>query len=335
MRFSVCIPVYNSEKFIKKCLDSVLSQTFEDYEIILVDDGSEDASGIICDQYAKKHSNIYVTHQSNQGVIAARAVAVSKSKGEYCLYIDSDDFIFEDALEVLNKYIDEYSAPDCIIFGLERNLNGKPVVSTVKENLLIDNSLELYDLVLSNESFNSVCRKCTKTDILRKFDYKPHSKIHMGEDLVLSLSIYKYSGKVSIVKDVLYHYTMNDTSVTHTVSYDNFQPSYLLYNLVKQFLSENCVTDEKCITDVMTLYADKLIRDVLQIARFEIGRKEKLNKIKELVDNSEDILCNFVHREKFGKRAIVLNALKKYRLRKALFYSQFINKWTYLRQSKK
>ena len=96
---SVIVPVYKTEKFIHRCIDSVLNQTYSNWEMILVDDGSPDACGQICDSYAEKDGRIHVIHQENQGLSAARNAGIKICKGEWIYFLDSDDFIVEDALE--------------------------------------------------------------------------------------------------------------------------------------------------------------------------------------------------------------------------------------------
>lgn len=114
--FSIIIPVYNVENYLKKCLKSILIQSYKNYEIILVDDGSTDLSGEICDSYALKYDNIRVYHQKNQGQSAARNLAVQKAHGEYLWFVDADDVILiENALEQLSLKIAE--KPDVISFG--------------------------------------------------------------------------------------------------------------------------------------------------------------------------------------------------------------------------
>ena len=90
---SIIVPVYNVEKYLKRCVDSILAQTFIDYELILVDDGSSDSSDIICDEYAAKFDKIYVIHQKNGGLSAARNAGMSIARGEYFLFCDSDDYV--------------------------------------------------------------------------------------------------------------------------------------------------------------------------------------------------------------------------------------------------
>lgn len=113
-KFSVIIPVYNMEKYLSECVESVLSQNFKDFEIILVDDGSTDSSKEICDQYSDKYSFVYTIHQKNQGLSEARNTGIRMAKGNYLLFLDSDDFIKKNGLEILNKIVNE-NDPDIII----------------------------------------------------------------------------------------------------------------------------------------------------------------------------------------------------------------------------
>ena len=107
---SVIVPIYNVEQYLRRCIDSVLAQTYTNYELILVDDGSPDACGKICDEYAARNPKIKVIHQKNQGLSAARNNAVPKSNGEYITFIDSDDFVSKDYLQYLVSLIQKYDA---------------------------------------------------------------------------------------------------------------------------------------------------------------------------------------------------------------------------------
>lgn len=107
---SIIIPVYNVEKYIKRCLDSILCQETENYEVILVDDGSTDSSGIICDSYAKCRKNVVCIHKTNGGLSDARNEGLKHCKGKYVWFVDSDDYITEDALESLEKVLCKYSS---------------------------------------------------------------------------------------------------------------------------------------------------------------------------------------------------------------------------------
>ena len=102
---SVIVPVYKAEKYIRECIESILSQTYEDFELILVDDGSPDTSGMICDQYAHRDSRISVIHQNNQGVSAARNTGMQKAAGEYICFVDADDTVDREYLSILQHWM--------------------------------------------------------------------------------------------------------------------------------------------------------------------------------------------------------------------------------------
>ena len=114
-KVSVIVPVYNVEKYLKQCLDSIVDQTLEDLEIVLVDDGSVDSSGTICDEYAKKDARIKVIHKKNGGLSDARNVAIDIAKGEYITFVDSDDYVTDDYVESLYKLLVENNAQMSII----------------------------------------------------------------------------------------------------------------------------------------------------------------------------------------------------------------------------
>lgn len=115
IKFSIIIPVYNVEKYLEHCINSVLKQSFDGYEIILVNDGSTDNSGCICDRYANEYEKIRVIHKENEGLSEARNVAIRTAKGEYIVLLDSDDSLIENALQNANNIIKKYKNPDIVI----------------------------------------------------------------------------------------------------------------------------------------------------------------------------------------------------------------------------
>ena len=122
-KISVIVPVYNVEPYLIECLESIINQTYRDLEIILIDDGSTDKSGDICEEYAKKDDRIIVIHQSNQGSASAKNAGLRKASGEYLAFVDSDDFLQEDAYEFMVRQLEEYHAD--IIQGYFRKVYQK------------------------------------------------------------------------------------------------------------------------------------------------------------------------------------------------------------------
>ena len=114
-KISIIVPVYNAEKYLHRCIDSILNQTFIDFEVLLINDGSTDSSGVICDEYAKKDSRIKVFHKRNGGVSSARNIGVVNMTGEYCIHCDSDDYMEYNLLEEVYSCARRHSA-DMVIF---------------------------------------------------------------------------------------------------------------------------------------------------------------------------------------------------------------------------
>ena len=216
-QFSVIIPVYNTKKYICECVDSVLSQSVDDFEILLIDDGSSDGSGDLCDELSQKDSRIRAYHKNNQGQLHSRIFGINKSKGKYCLYLDSDDYLENDALQYLSEIILENKC-DCIIFGLQSVSNGK-ILATFKTeyDIFCKDKREIYKICFSGTEYNSVCRKAFRRDIWNdKVDMSRFFYLRHGEDLLQSIEILKNCKNVYFSSKVLYNYRMNPNSVTHT-----------------------------------------------------------------------------------------------------------------------
>ena len=155
-KYSVVIPIYNVERYLRDCVDSVLMQnTSEDYEIILIDDGSPDGSGAICDRYAQNHANIRVLHDTNHGVSHARNVGIDMAKGEYVLFLDADDLLEPDFFETLTPLLD--SAADVIRYGHHR---------------LYEDGIFYFKYTICSTDHTSVTFLTTHSSIKWRFFYK-------------------------------------------------------------------------------------------------------------------------------------------------------------------
>ena len=145
---SIIVPIYNVEQYISKCIESILAQTYRDFELILVDDGSPDNCGKICDEYAKQDSRVHVIHQENKGVSAARNAGISLAKGEYIMLVDSDDFITENMLEKMHDCIAE-SGSDIVICGMNTFLDGEETEDKSQMNDVSTKTISGRDACLS------------------------------------------------------------------------------------------------------------------------------------------------------------------------------------------
>ena len=203
MKFSIIVPIYNSEKYLKECIDSVLAQTFNDYELILVDDGSTDNSRDICDFYSKKYEKILSFHKSNSGQIATRCYGIEKSCGDFVIFLDSDDILSPKALQTINDVISKYSC-DMLIYNMERfkdNVNFKEQ-SNIQINC-IETRKELYKTILSDSIYNPLWIKAVRREFIPSKDYSSVYSLRHGEDLLQTLDIIKNNPKTVMTNVML------------------------------------------------------------------------------------------------------------------------------------
>ena len=224
MLFSVIVTIYNLEEYLEKCIDSILMQTYRNFEIILVDDGSTDKSREICDNYKKKDSRVVVLHKQNGGLISARVDGLMLANGEYSIFVDGDDWIETNELQYISEIINDYY-PDMIEFGFWKEYSdiidcrhaGVPEGLYQKEVLW----KEIRTILETKPCFfraleNTICCKAVKTDIFRLVENKLCPKITWGEDVIATYSLLHCVEKIYISYRPLYHYVERKGSMMHT-----------------------------------------------------------------------------------------------------------------------
>lgn len=221
MKFSVLIPVYNVEKYICECIDSVMCQTYQDFEVILVDDGSTDSSGRICDECVEQNpEKIRVIHQRNQGQLAARCNGIRAANGEYCVFLDADDLLVENALNELNCQIIVHKTPDMVIFPFYYERDGKLLPSKLlnkSECLYSGASLQrLYEAFFSGTLLNTVWTKAVRREIALSSTegYERFTSLRCSEDRYQSMMMLKTTQSVLYLPMPLYRYRLFSGSVT-------------------------------------------------------------------------------------------------------------------------
>lgn len=210
---SVVIPVYNVENYLSRCIESVLGQTYKNFELILIDDGSKDNCGKICDKYQKEDSRIIVIHKENGGLSDARNCGVSESKGKYITFIDSDDYVERDYLEVLYNAIIMEDSDISICSYQAVYENGK--ILKQKENFKrILSSKEALEEILYQTNFNvSAWAKLYKANLFEDIKY-PKGKIF--EDAFTTYKLIEKSKKISVNLKICYNYMIRGNSILTT-----------------------------------------------------------------------------------------------------------------------
>ena len=207
---SIIVPIYKAEKYLHRCVDSILAQTFTDFELILVNDGSPDNSGAICDEYALKDSRVRVFHKENGGVSSARNLGLDNAQGEWITFVDSDDWLKHECLEQLTNQLDA----DMIKCGMES--------SDRKSSWAINSNKYSVKLFLEKYEKDFIARtSCVtlfKTKLISKFNIRFDEHIRYGEDMIFNLSYLSFSESVRFVNYIGYVY-FSETEIPHSTKY--------------------------------------------------------------------------------------------------------------------
>ena len=204
---SVIIPIYNVERFLEKCIESIIKQTYKKIEIFLIDDGSTDQSGIICDKYKKKDKRISVIHKKNEGVSIARNVGIENANGKYITFVDADDYLEKDMykklIEVFENPTIDISMCNFFMEYLEKDIRAN------KNSNYIYNKKELMNKIFLTDYFcGFVWNKIYKTSIIKKNKIFFKNNIHICEDLLFNCQYFSFIKKGFYTEDKLYHYIL-------------------------------------------------------------------------------------------------------------------------------
>lgn len=270
-KVSVIIPVYQAQDFLGLCLDSVLAQSFTDYELILVDDGSVDASGIICDEYERKDGRIKVIHQQNVGSSAARNTGLEEAKGDYILFIDADDWVDSNHLESLVTTAEKENA-DVVLCGLYHEFPKKTVLC-----LNIPHSFKGRSVIvemMENKIHGGIVLKLVKHSLYEGHQLQfPFSNFY--EDMYISAEVCLYAANIASTGIATYHYRYNALSQTN-----DQHPSKRL-NCFYEFVNN---LDE--LAKKHSLWSDKEIKDAL----YDRINRDKLLLLELPYHSRHDIL---------------------------------------------
>lgn len=248
---SVIIPVYNTKEYLGKCIQSVLDQSFHDFEVLLIDDGSSDGSSIICNDYANGDSRIRVIHQVNKGVMQTRKTGMEKADGEYVAFVDSDDWIATDYLERLYCALTEFSSDIAICnFTAEYINRGLSKKNKIKSGVY-DVNPELWQQIFpSNDPFEFglypvYWNKLFRRDVLYEFVMKVPPYVNMGDDVAGVFPAIYRSKKIILIDDSLYHYRQIPTSMTKSFDVNYFSKLQTLIEFLKNEYSESIFSESQ------------------------------------------------------------------------------------------
>lgn len=306
---SIIIPVYNAEKYMKSCLESLIHQTYQHFELILVDDGSNDASGMICDNYAKNDQRITVYHRENSGVSASRNYGLERAKGKYILFVDADDSIEPNMIEGCIRLAEDNDA-ELVICGFRYHM--------IDENRIVENCLrydfygteeELFEqwftVLMEKEILNPPWNKFVRKDLIDSNQIRFHEKYSICEDMAFSIQLLAASKKTIITSQMFYNYNIKSSGTLVFKLHENyFDALSYFYELACDYCGK-FKNNRKQLKRLNHLYMQHIIFFLDQIyAKSLWDKKLKFAKMNEIARN-KDFLHAYRNAGLDGKKKLV------------------------------
>ena len=276
---SIIVPVFNSEKYLEECVDSLINQKYKNIEIILIDDGSKDSSKYICENYAKKDKRIVFISKKNSGVSQTRNLGIKRAKGHFIVFVDSDDIVNCDYISILVKNFQLGSLVVCK-YKVFENEAPKVFINNQKISIIDDSDyIELYNFKL----LNTPCCKLFVKSIIEKYNIKFDENLSMGEDLLFNFEYFKFIKQVKIVDSELYYYRAHiSKSLTTNYSETAQDIQLMLADKISEYFSAtsnlktlNKIRMERIITIVENEYKNY---EIPFLKRYLNARKKLNNK---------------------------------------------------------
>ena len=259
LKVSIVVPVYNVEKYLEKCIKSLISQTYENIEIILVDDGSTDKSAAICEEYSCEDKRVMVIHKENGGLSSARETGITSVTGEYVMIVDGDDWLECDTIQRCINALGDNDNIACVLFSyikeFENNsipmhvMDGTKYLSQIEaEEKIYRRLFGLSDNELSHpermDNVVSCCMKLYKTEFARKGKYYDTKVVGSSEDALFNMYALYKSGEMIYLDECFYHYRKVNTSLTNTYRKDLDKKWNTLFSEMNKIIEEKNLGNE-------------------------------------------------------------------------------------------
>lgn len=291
---SIIVPIYNAQNYLSRCLDSLLAQTLEDIEIVLINDGSKDDSLAICRAYQERDSRIIVIDQKNAGVSAARNAGLDRARGQYVGFVDPDDWVEPDMYAVMYEKMHRLGCPVCFCnYYKDDKNNSVPKRFKVKKDFL--EKQEVIDIVVSNmvgaddimPHYNYVMgcvwRCLYKRDFVEQYNLRFEEGVGIMEDLVFNVKGLLKAERLCIVPQFLYHYVQNPKSVLHTYNKNMWPDQVKVHSLLERYIGEAGL-EEMMRNRLDMRYVGMAFSAIYNEVngRSKAGVKYKVDKVKEI-----------------------------------------------------
>lgn len=300
IKYSILIPVYNTGKFLRQCLDSLLAQKIIDFEVIIVNDGSTDNSFEICQEYSRKFANFVLISQENKGLLLTRRIAIQRSSGKYLLFLDSDDFWESNTLEIIDKTLNNYNFPDIVTFNFNKVDESGKIFTKISRSLPYGQTISrgnygntIYKLLVSSDDLNSLWSKVVKREIVDiEADYSNYAHVSLGEDLLQSIPLILNSKNIVFIDSYLYNYRSNSQSITNNFnlkSWNNFV--FVRKEIFSKLKAQNDFSDS-----LIDLYFQRNLEKFLSIVN--------LISVSNLKYGNKKSLLHFINQDSFVQETL-------------------------------
>lgn len=300
MKFSIIIPVYNVERYLHQCVDSILGQTYREFEVILVDDGSSDGCPEICDEYVKLDSRVKVIHQKNAGLACARNVGIQAARGEYILCIDSDDYLAESTLLQRIAYKTE-SGTDVITYGFQKYFEstgdfGQSEIPILER--VCATSEMLQTVLISNTYCGTAWTKAVRLDLLRNHNIEFKSGM-ISEDIDWYMQILCYAKTFDSINDIGVIYRQRADSISHAPKLKSLEDNlWILEYWPAKFIDK--IANKGLLKSLMSVMAYYFTNDLILYTNFS---NLQVTAFKERLKNQSYLLqYAMTHRAKIVKK---------------------------------
>lgn len=301
--FYIIVPVYNSERFLRRCITSIIKQSFSDYHLILIDDGSTDSSGSICDSFASEHNNVAVIHQTNKGQIHARLAGIEYAKNDamnllnaepYVVFADSDDSLKTNALEKIHAAISKNNYADLIVYGYDKISESGMVLEKYKPSIYFSGYTSDKHLILKTitakvkPNYCSLWSKAVKLSLMNTDYDEELLNLKFGEDAIQSYELFCKCKDAYFLNEPLYNYTINKTSISFTINPVKgiedtiIGTAFILNELKKTNLLSETDLDSFCNDSEKTLISK--LSGIVNSLHFK--KKEKIEILARIISNN-------------------------------------------------
>lgn len=298
-KVSIIVPVYNVEKYLERCLESLINQTYRNIEILIVNDGSTDNSKKICEKYKEMDSRIRLINKKNQGLGMARNTGLEYITGKYVLFVDSDDYVERNLVELVYKIAEEnncdfvrfHNYREDITTG-EKKIRKSPLEEGFYSKEDIKQKILLPIIgVLPNQTGNdfvgmSVWRNLYRASVIRKENLKFVSEREfISEDVIFNISFFDVSSRAYVINIPLYHYIVNDNSLTAIYKKDRFDKEVIMYKKIESIVKEKNFSDDSLVRASRTFLDRTRMCLRQEFSRKNISLKDQRQSIIKICSN--------------------------------------------------